>query len=239
MLAPSPPLVDPNPGLLAAAIPGMGDIGNLGVFQEQTSDRNALAVLRSKAISRQFIESQNLLPILFADEWDSDRQVWRDTDVENQPTLNDALEYFEREVRFISRNESTGFVRVNIEWTDPELAAGWANGLVDLTDRAIRERDIAEARQGILFLEERAQNAPLESVKQLMYDLIESYAKKVMVANVKDSYVFTVIDPAVVPEADNTINMPLSLKFALALVFAIGCGLLWAIVASRLSVEAS
>jgi hypothetical protein len=66
-----------------------------------------------------------------------------------------------------------------------------------------------------------------------MYELIESYGKKIMVANVKDSYVFTVIDPAMAPQADDTINMPLSFKFSLALIFALGCSILWAIAAAK------
>ena len=233
-LAPAPPLVDPNPTLAIDGLLGTTGVGNIGVFQAQTSANSALALLRSKAISRRYIETNNLLPILFADEWDSEDQVWRESDSDDQPTLNEALELFEREVRFISKNDATGFVRVNIEWSDPELAAKWANGLVEMTDRLIRERDIAEASRSIQFLEDRARNAPLESVKQLIYELIESNAKKIMVANVKDSYVYTVIDPAIAPQADDTINMPASLKLALVLIFALGCSMLWAIIATEL-----
>ena len=140
---------------------------------------------------------------------------------------------FEREVRFISYDRETNFIRVNIEWSDPELAANWANGLVQLTDRLIRERDIAEARQGIRYLEERVLATPIESVRQLIYELIESHVKKIMVARVKDSYVFTVIDPAVAPQPDDTINMPVSFKLSLALIFAFGCSMLWVIVAFK------
>ena len=47
-----------------------------------------------------------------------------------------------------------------------------------------------------------------------------------------DSYAFTVIDPAVAPRPDDTINMPVSFKLSLALIFAVGCSMLWVIVTS-------
>ena len=232
-LAPSAPLVDPSPASLSDDLFGMSNTSNFGVFQAQTSTNHALALLRSRAISRRFIETNNLLPVLFAGQWDSEKQEWRESDIGRQPTLSDALELFESEVRFISRNRNTGFIRINVEWSDPELAANWANGLVAMTDSAIRERDIDEARQSIRYLQEQVRNAQLESVRQLMYELIESYAKTIMVANSKDNYAFTVIDPAVTPQADDTINMPASFKMSLALFFAFSCGALWVIIAAQ------
>jgi len=232
-LAPSPPLIDPSPTSFDDSLFGMDDPGNIGVFQAQTSPNHAFALLRSKAISRRFIKANNLLPILFADQWDSEKQTWRDPEIDRQPTLSDALELFESEVRFMSKNPNTGFIRINIEWSDPELAANWANGLVDMTDSAIRERDIDEARQSIRFLQERVASATLEPVRQLMYKLIESHAKTIMVANIKENYVFTVIDPAVTLQADDTINMPASFKLSLALIFAFSCGALWVIIAAQ------
>jgi uncharacterized protein involved in exopolysaccharide biosynthesis len=231
-LVPSPPLVDPKPTLIGDGQFVMANVGRIGIFQQQISASHALVLLRSRAISRLFIESEGLLPVLFADEWDPENQKWREADIDRQPTISDALELFEREVRFISWDRQTRFTRVNIEWSDPELAADWANGLVQLTDRLIRERDIAEAQQSIRYLEERVQATPLDSVKQLIYALIESHLKKIMVARVKDSYAFTVIDPAVAPRLDDTINMPVSFKLSLVLIFAFGCSILWVIVAS-------
>ena len=231
-LAPSPPLVDPSPMSVTEGLLGMTDVRNIGVFQAQTSPGNALALLRSKAMSRRFIEAEGLLPILFSDRWDAESHTWGESETDRQPTLGDALRLFEREVRFVSRNKMTGFVRVNIEWSDPELAANWANRLVEMTDNLIRERDIAEARQSIRYLEERALDTSIKSVKELIYQLIESQVKKIMVASAKENYVFTIIDPAVAQQSGDTINMPVSFKLSLALVFALGCSMLWVVVAS-------
>lgn len=232
-LAPAMPLVNPAPTSVADGLLDLGDTGNIGVFQARTSANHAFALLRSRAISRRFIETEGLLPILFADQWDPEKQTWRESDSSRQPTLSDALRLFEQEVRFMSKSDSTGFIRVNIEWSDPGLAADWANRLVAMTDTLIREQDIEEARQSIRYLEQQAQNAQLESIKLLLYKLMESHAKTIMLAKVKDAYVFTVVDPAVAPQSNDTINMPVSFKLSLALIFSMGCSILWVLLASQ------
>jgi len=234
-LAPSSPLVDPLPASFTSGLLDAGGSGHLGVFQARTSENHAFELLQSKVISRRFIETENLLPVLFADQWDLENETWREPNIDRQPTLNDALELFESEVRFIARDRNTGFIRINIEWSDPGLAANWANRLVEMTDTVVRERDILEAKQSIQFLQERIENAPLASVRRLLYRLIESHAKTIMVASIKEDYAFTVIDPAVTLESGDTINMPASFKLSLALIFAFGCGALWVIVAAQFS----
>jgi uncharacterized protein involved in exopolysaccharide biosynthesis len=228
-LAPTRPPMEPNQVSLTEELIGIGlgspiDVDVSGI---RTSQNEAFATLNSRSISRLFIESEGLMPILFAKEWDAAAGKWKPADPNKHPSIDDAVEMFEREIRYISKNDATGFIRINIEWTDPELAATWANRLVELTDEVLRERDIREAQDSIQFLQEQAKRAPLESVKQLIYALVESYSKTIMLARVKDNYVFSIIDPATAPRADEPVNMPVSFRLSLAFLFALGCGLLY------------
>jgi uncharacterized protein involved in exopolysaccharide biosynthesis len=228
-LAPSAPLVGPDQLSLADELLGLGLGSNAGidVVPHRTTQNEAFAMLVSRSIGRQFIESEDLLPILFAEQWDATAGEWKDADTSEHPTIDDALDVFERDVRYVSRNDATKFIRINIEWTDPDLAAAWANRLVELTDEVLRQRDIREAQNSIKFLQEEASRASLESVRQLIYSLIESYSKTIMLARVKDNYVFNIIDPATAPTVDEPINMPISFRLSLALLLALGCGLLY------------
>lgn len=238
-VAPSEPLLDNSRTTLAGSLLGLGqaDPGYLEVLPLQTSKNEAFALLDSRSMSRRFIQSENLMPILFADQWDPDAGAWIDPDPAEQPSIDDALELFQRDIRFISRSNATGFMRINIEWSDPHLAARWANRLVELTDEAIRARDISEAEESIGFLQEQIDSVPQETVRQLVYSLIESYARTMMVARVKDNYAFTIIDPAVAPGIDEPINMPASFKLSLALLLALGCGFLYAMSARAWTVH--
>lgn len=235
-MMPSQPLVDPARMSITSELLGFGlaDAGKMDVFQARTSMNEAFAILDSRTISRRFIETEGLLPILFADRWDEEAETWAEPASGDLPTIDDAIEIFERDIRFLSRNRQTGFMRVNIEWSDPEVAATWANRLVELADEVIRERDIRESRDSIRFLRQQAAAAPLESVKRFIYTLIESYSKTIMVASVREDYAFAIIDPAVAPRIDEPINMPHSFKLSLALVFALGCTLVFAILMAQI-----
>jgi uncharacterized protein involved in exopolysaccharide biosynthesis len=228
-LAPSAPLVGPDQLSLRDELFGLGFGSPAGIndVQNRTTRNEAFAMLGSRAISRLFIESEGLMPILYAKEWDEVTGEWKSVDLDEHPSIDDAVDMFESEIRYVSRNDATGFMRINIEWTDPELAAAWANRLVEMTDEVLRERDIREAQDSIRFLQEQAKRAPLESVRQLIYALIESYSQTIMLASVKENYVFSIIDPATAPRADEPINMPVSFRLSLALLFALGCGFLY------------
>jgi uncharacterized protein involved in exopolysaccharide biosynthesis len=237
-MMPSEPLVDPGRLSITNELLGFGlaDAGQMDMFPARTSMNEAFAILDSKTISRRFVEAEGLLPVLFADRWDEDAGNWIDPDGD-VPTIEDAVEIFERDVRFLSRNSQTGFMRINIEWSDPEVAARWANQLVELADETVRERDIREARDSIRFLRQQAAAAPLESVRRFIYTLIESYSKTIMVASVKEDYAFAIIDPAVPPRIDEPINMPHSFKLSLALLFALGCAFVFAVVMAQIEGE--
>lgn len=229
-LAPEPPLVDRGQLSLSDQLLNPGATFDVTAYQPQTSPNQAFGLLRSRAMTRQFIESEELLPTLFAEDWDAQKQGWRDDDPDRHPTIGDAVRLFEREVRFISKDASTGLIRVNIEWNDPVLAAHWANGLVEIADREIRRRDIQEATERIKFLEAKAKEESLDSVRKLIYGLVESNTQTIMLANVKDNYAFTIIDPAIAPQIDDSINMPAAFRFSIALVVALSCGVFCAAV---------
>lgn len=221
-LASVPRLVNPVQPMSADALLGIGGNSGGDVFQAQISDDHAFELLRSDEMSRRFIESENLLPVFFADEWDAESRTWRDADASRHPTLEDGLELFESEVRFISKNRATGVIRINVEWSDPDLAATWANRLVEMADESIRMRDIEESNRSIEYLETRAAAVALDSEKSLIYELIESHSKTIMLAKVRDNYAFNILDPAVAPRLEDAINMPRSFKFSMAIVFAVG-----------------
>ena len=88
-LAPARPLADTGQNVLAENLFGLGlaEAGQFDVFQPRTSTNEAFALLNSRAISRRFIESENLLPVLFADQWNSETDTWKRTDPDQQPSI--------------------------------------------------------------------------------------------------------------------------------------------------------
>jgi len=79
--------------------------------------------------------------------WD---ETWDVGDPDDVPRLSDAFEKFD-DIRTI-KEEDSGLITLSIEWTDPVLAAEWANDLVWRLNERLRSDAITEADETIKFL---------------------------------------------------------------------------------------
>ncbi|HEX4049625.1 MAG TPA: Wzz/FepE/Etk N-terminal domain-containing protein [Steroidobacteraceae bacterium] len=204
-------------GLIAAA--GLGAGGN---------DRSAesLAVLQSEALTRNFIESNNLLPVLYADRWDAQTKRWKVSDARDVPTIWEADQFFHKDVYSVTRDTVTGLVTLTVKWKDPKIAAQWANGLVALTNQYLRDKAIARSERHLAYLNEQAARTSVVEVRQAIFGLLEDELKQIMVARGSDEYAFRVIDPATAPE------LPSNLPPWLLVVIGILAGLMLGIFAT-------
>jgi uncharacterized protein involved in exopolysaccharide biosynthesis len=175
-----------------AALAGV-DIGTSGGREEEW-----FATLTSTGFARSFILSENLMPILFADRWDSKTSRWRQD--EKQPSLENAVKEFTRSVRTVTQDRKTGLVTVAVEWYSPQLAALWANRMVDMVNERLRTEAIRNADFSIAYLNKELAKTNVVEMQQGIYRLIEEQVNSAMLANVEHEYAFRVIDPAVAPE---------------------------------------
>jgi uncharacterized protein involved in exopolysaccharide biosynthesis len=170
---------------------------SLGADSKKTE---SIAILQSDALSERYIHDNNLLPILYSDIWDRAHGKWRVSDPQKTPTLWKAKEFFKHGVRTVSTDAKTGMVSVTVRWTDPVLAAQWANGLVKLANDYERETALAESQRNIAYLTQQAATTDVVGIKQAIYTLLQSEISKAMLAKGTTEYAFKVIDPATVPE---------------------------------------
>jgi capsular polysaccharide biosynthesis protein len=156
------------------------------------------ATLASPGFARDFIVSRNLLPVLFAESWDPAAKAWRGP--KPAPKLEDAVRKFTLDVRSIAEDKKTGMVTVTVEWYSPELAASWANGMIDMANERLRAEAMHNAEQSIEYLNRELAKPGLVEVHQAISQLIENQVNTAMVANVQREYAFRFIDKAVAPE---------------------------------------
>lgn len=172
---------------IAAQFGGLASMAGVSIGSGGGKSSTALAVLKSRNFTAEFISEEKLLPVLFADSKDT-------------PTLWKAFELFDIGVRSVSEDKKSGLITMSIEWKDPVLAAQWANALVRRLNRFQREAAIAEADKNIAFLKKELEKTSLVDMQQAIYRLIEAQTKSAMIANVRDEFAFRIIDPAVPPE---------------------------------------
>jgi len=183
----------------------LGEFGGIaalaGVNLERGSRKNeAIATLKSRIFTEQFIREEKLLPVLFHKLWDEDKQRWNVTDTADIPTLGDAWELFNKEVRRVYEDRKTGLVVLSIEWEDPREAARWANELVRRVNAMLRKKAAAESENAIGYLREQLRQTSVVELRQVVNWLIESEMKEIILANITEEYAFRTIDPAVAPD---------------------------------------
>ena len=185
-------------GAMLARFSGLASLAGANLSQFAGEAGHAVPVLKSRMLLEQFIERNDLLPILFADDWDAGRKQWLDPD--DPPTAWLAVRMFQESILQVREDIVTGLVFVTIDWANPKVAADWANGLVALTNEIVRHRDRATAERNIEFLNKEIERTNIMELRRVLYSLIETQMQTLMLANANPEYAFTVIDPAVAPE---------------------------------------
>jgi uncharacterized protein involved in exopolysaccharide biosynthesis len=181
-------------------VSGLVDATESGIASREAR----IATLRSRRLTETFIQKGNLLPALFAEDWDESSGEWKMGEGSPvAPSMDDAIQRFDEDVRFVNEDRRTGLVTLRIEWTDRHAVAQWSNDLVALANESLRQRAIEEARRSITFLESELDRTSVLERRQIIYRLIESKTGEIMMANSRPEYAFVVVDPAVVPDADN------------------------------------
>lgn len=202
------PASSQNTGAGLGAVAGqVGALAALAGLPRLTgaNSQEAVAVLESRAFTADFIQERGLLPILFADDWDSQAGRWRFQEG-REPALADGVQLFAEDIRRISTDLNTGLVRLSLEWSDPVQVADWANDLVRRLNSVLREREIIDASRSLEYLHRQIAGSDVVEVRSALFMLVEEQEKRRMLASVNDEFAFRVLDPAVVPEVDDPVR---------------------------------
>ena len=166
-----------------------GSLGRLaGINLSQSGPgQEAQAVLESRHLAEEFIRRKNILEEILPDAGET-QTLWK------------AVERFREIVLTIREDEAEGSSMISIEWTDPATAALWANEYVALANELIRTRALQQSESNIEYLRKQVEETNSVELERVIYNLIESQIQTLMLANARDEYAFTVVDPAVAPE---------------------------------------
>ena len=110
-----------------------------------------IAYMRSKKFTMMFIEEQNLYPVLYPNDWNSETSNWQTPD--DHPTVEDIYRNFDKSIRKIGFNNANNLLTVTINFNDSELAASIANGTIESLNKHMRDKTIEESDRNIAYLE--------------------------------------------------------------------------------------
>jgi uncharacterized protein involved in exopolysaccharide biosynthesis len=196
-------------GALAGQLSGLASLAGVNINAAGSNTREHQAVMRSRQLVERFVTANKLLPAL-AKGSSKTLTLWK------------AVRQVQDGIVNIQEDTRRGVTTISVEWTDPRLAALWANNFVALANDSIRAKAVADAQRNISYLEKRINETNSLEVQQLMYSLIESETKTLMLANGRAEYAFAVVDPARVPEIRVSPRRTLMAAVGLTLGLALG-----------------
>jgi uncharacterized protein involved in exopolysaccharide biosynthesis len=146
-----------------------------------------LLVLTSRRLVEEFIKRNDVPPLLAHGS-------------QHPPTLWFAVRQFRASVIKIDEDKAKGITTVTVDWTDPIVAAKWANQFVDLANELMRTQAVDDATRNVAYLNSQIARTSVVELQRVMYNLVESETKTLMLASGRKEYALTVVDPAVPPE---------------------------------------
>lgn len=216
--------------------PGVGQLGNLaaiadfGLGASDIEKDIAVARLTSRGLLEEFVEANNLLPILFSSRWDPQGEQWKPSLLGRAPGMDDAIELLRRRVVAVKEDRRSGLVSVSVTWVDRELVAKWANELVARVNDASRASVVESARRNQAYLNAELQRTDVQEVRDAINRLLESQLKTQMIATVRSDYALRTIDAAHIPDSDSFVRPKRFVLILLGGFVGLGLGLVIALI---------
>jgi uncharacterized protein involved in exopolysaccharide biosynthesis len=213
-----------RPGSVSTPLSGLASLAGVDLSGGSGAGRDAKAILESRHLVEEYVRRNNLAPVLFAGSKQS-------------PTLWKAAKYFQEHVLSLHDDPRKGKTVVAIEWQDPVTAARWANGIVQLANEITRARAIEYSKRNVDYLNGQIAQTNVVELQKVMYNIIESETKTLMLANAQPEYAFAIVDPAVAPE--ERFKPKRTLMVAIGLIAGLLLGILTALAHSVVRAERS
>ena len=137
--------------LMRGQLGGLASLAGINLGGATDRRNEYVAYLKSRELARAFIESKQLMQVLFESSWDPVAKRFLPDSKGRLPTLRDGIGYIQG-IRKVSEEVKTGLITVSFEWQDPQVAAAWANEYVALANDGCGAEAISETQLSIKYL---------------------------------------------------------------------------------------
>lgn len=198
----------------------------IDVSPENEKDR-LLARVGSFEYLNLFIEKNDILKIIYSQQWDDENQKWKsDTSpisdfifsqlnnfiksksksnndakwlTQNGFDIRGAVKFFKDKMLYIAFDEKTDLLRVSIITPDPKLSANLSNAFVNDFKVYQRELVLSELAQRRAYLEKKLSDSSNIEFQRSIYRMLETQLSAEALINVRRNYPLEIIEPAIPP----------------------------------------
>ena len=217
LLAPISDVEGSQVNALTSRLSGPANLAGVNLDKTETNKVTiALNALRSRQFITEFIKRHNLKVLLFATKgWNEETESWDiDNDIFDVSTKTwkiyfskgvlgptDWMAYREfSEYIDVTQDSETGLIKLSVRSLSPLYAKLWAEFLINDINDYMRKRDIEEAKRSIDYLNKQLKLNTVAEIRNMLFQLVVQQHKTIMLAEVRDGYVFKIIDRPVSPD---------------------------------------
>ncbi len=188
------------------ALPSLGGIGGILAGQLGLGGGGSLekleVILRSRNLTLRIIKKYNLMPIIFADNWDKDKKKWN---TDEPPTLQDGLKSI-KDLLKIKVDVKQKNIKIGIENKDPKIARQIVEYYLKEASEVLREEVIRDATENMRFFKKQINKTNDALLKEKIYTLLAKEIEKETFAQAQKYYGFQIVDPPIVPDLDKKVK---------------------------------
>ena len=243
------PMFDENRNsTLSSSLGGLASLTGVSLSDDRVSKpKLAIEVLKSRKFFKNLDSKYNLLPDLMAlDYWDSEKNTLiydeRKYNVKKntwsldakgtslKPSLQKSHKIFLDHLT-VAQDTETSLINIYIEHKSPLVAQEWLSNIVFEINEVIKNEDIMQAQRSIDYLKTQVTKTDLSDLQSSLYDLIQAQIQTIMIAEASPEYVFSTVDPALVPEKKSSPQRVLItlVGFFVGLILSIVISFFWPI----------
>lgn len=181
-----------NMGMMAG-LGGIAGLAGINLNSQSSDTQTSLAIYKSRRFIEEYIDDENLLPILFNQIWDKESKSWKGS---SKPNARSGYGVYKKNLLI---REKGPLFDITLSGSDPDGLAEMLNDSIMRINAYTRNEKIKEAKTSIEYLQKQIESTSVNKSQDFLYNLIEEQTKAMMLANSREEYVFKVIDPAIVP----------------------------------------
>lgn len=153
------------------------------------SVERALITLRSRTFILDMIEKNRLMPVIFPEATPQDLQ--------SEDKLDQAYEYMNSSLKV---KPEVGAYSLSIKHTSPQSALTILDTVIKALNAEEKKRVVKKARHEMDYLNNQLPGVNEVFLREVLYSIIIEKAKEGTLAEVQEEYVFSVVDPPILPK---------------------------------------
>ena len=109
----------------------------------------------------------------------------------------------------IIKSKKSGYLKISFEHHSPIFAHNFLNLIINEINEVSKQSDIKESERALEYLANQSKNTEQKNIKDSIKSLVDSQLERLMLANIKDQYLVSTIDPPFIAEENFSPSRPI------------------------------